>query len=64
MAFAICRKLTRIVTRLRPLSEQHGIAKFLQNADDLNTLNGFVQELADAVTDYQVGKANSIARAI
>ena len=64
MAFTICRKLARIVTRLRPLSEQHGMAKFLKNADNLDTLNGIVQELADAVTDYQVAKANSIARAI
>jgi hypothetical protein len=34
--------------------EEHGLLKFLKNADRVNTLNGFVQDLAYAITDYQV----------
>ena len=48
------RKLGGIVAKLEPVAEQHGILKFLKNADYVNILNGFVQDLAYAVTDYQV----------
>ena len=34
--------------------------KFLKNVDHANILNGFVKELADAVTDYQVCDPDSI----
>ena len=40
--------------KLEPLSDQHGLKRFLHNIDNSKTLSGFVQELADAVTDYQV----------
>ena len=50
----IPRKLVRIIENLEPLSEEHGLLKFLKNADRANTLNGFVQDLACAITDYQV----------
>ena len=40
--------------KLEPLSEQHALLKFLRNVDNAKTLTGFVQELADAVIDYQV----------
>ncbi|KAF9785244.1 hypothetical protein BJ322DRAFT_1108700 [Thelephora terrestris] len=50
---ALRRKLTRVFKKLRPLSKQHGIVKFLKNADHSKTLNSFVQDLATAVTDYQ-----------
>jgi len=40
--------------KLEPLSEQHALLKFLHNVDNAKTLTGFVQELANAVTDYQV----------
>ena len=36
------RKLTGIVIQLGPLSEQHGVLRFLKNVDHANTLNGFV----------------------
>ena len=62
IASAVCRKLVRIIAQLRPLSEQHGLAKFLKNDDHANKLNGFVQDLAYAVTDYQVCCASVIAR--
>jgi hypothetical protein len=43
-----------VIAKLEPLSEQHALLKFLRNADDAKTLPGLVQELADAITDYQV----------
>jgi len=43
-----------VTAKLEPLSEQHVLLKFLRNVDNAKTLNGFVQELANAITDYQV----------
>jgi len=57
----IRRKLDGIIAKLGPLSEQQGLLKFLKNVDHANALNGFVQDLDYAVTDYQVRVANSIA---
>ena len=42
------------MNKLKPLSEQHGLAKFLKNVDHADTLGGFVQDLSYAITDYQV----------
>ena len=61
---AVCRKLVRIIAELRPLSEQHGLAKFLKNADHASRLNAFVQDLAHAVTDYQVCCPNIIVPSV
>lgn len=55
----IRRKLNIIIARLEPLSEKHGIVKFLKNADHAKTLTGFVRDLDTAVTDYQVGTAEA-----
>lgn len=60
--FVVHRKLAGIVAKLKPLSEKHGIVKFLRNADYANILNGFVQDLVYAVTDYQVWGTDSITR--
>jgi len=43
-----------IVVKLEPLSEQNGLLKFLRNEDHTALLNGFVQDMACAITDYQV----------
>ena len=43
-----------VVTKLEPLSEEHALLKFLRNVDNAKTLSGFVQELSDAITYYQV----------
>ena len=51
------RKLEGVVVKLEPLSDQHAIIRFLRNADNAGTLTGFVQELANAVADYQVRAA-------
>ena len=48
------RKLEGVIAKLEPLSDQHGLIGFLRNIDNAKTLTGFVQELADAITDYQV----------
>jgi hypothetical protein len=54
------RKLEGVITKLEPLSEQHTIVRFLHNTDNAKTLTGFVQELTDAITDYQVGATDLI----
>jgi len=41
-----------IFEKLEPLSEQNGRLKFLRNEDHAGLLNGFVQDVARAVTDY------------
>lgn len=48
------RKLEGVIAKLEPLSEQHRLVGFLRNVDNTKALTGFVQDLADAVTDYQV----------
>jgi len=48
------RKLEVVTAKLEPLSEQHALLKFLRNVENVKILNGFAQELADAITDYQV----------
>jgi hypothetical protein len=48
------RKLEGVIAKLEPLSEQHALVRFLRNIDIAKTLGGFVQELADAITDYHV----------
>ena len=63
-ALSIYSKLAGIITKLEPLSEQHGIMKFLKNVDHASILSGFVQDLAYAVTDYQVWEADSITGAV
>ena len=48
------RRLTGVLEKLEPLSEQTGLLRFLRNEDHAGLLNGFVQDMAQAVTDYQV----------
>jgi len=48
------RKVDGVVAKLEPLSEQHALVKFLRNVDNTKVLSGFVQELVDAITYYQV----------
>jgi len=43
-----------VIVKLEPLSEQNVFLKFIRNIDNARTLTGFIQELADAITDYQV----------
>jgi hypothetical protein len=55
------RKLEGVVARLEPLPDQNAFVRFLRNVDDAKTLTGLVQELADAITDYQVRAAGPTA---
>ena len=48
------RKLEGVIVKLEPLSKQHALLRFLHNASNVKTLAGYLQELADAITDYQV----------
>lgn len=48
------RKLRSILARLEPLSEQQALFGFLRNVDSAKKLTGFVQDISNAVTDYQV----------
>ena len=48
------RKLKGVIAKLEPLTEQHALIGFFQNVDNAKILAGFVQELADAIMDYQV----------
>ena len=48
------RKLEGVIAKLEPLSDQHKLIRFLCNIDNTKTLAGFIHELANAVTDYQV----------
>ena len=48
------RKLGVVIAKLEPLSDQHALVGFLRNAENAKTLTGFVQELGDAIADYQV----------
>ena len=50
----IRRRLMDIFEKLEPLSEQNGRLKFWRNEDHVGFLNGFVQDAARAVMDYQV----------
>ena len=50
----VCRRLTDILGKLEPLSEQNGLLKFLRNEDHAGLLNVFVQDITQAVMDYQV----------
>ena len=51
------RKLKEVITSLEPLSDQHALVGFFRNVENAKTLAGFVQELANAITDYQVWTA-------
>ena len=53
-AYPYFRKLEGVIVKLEPLSKQHALLKFLCNVNNAKTLAGFIQELADAITDYQV----------
>jgi hypothetical protein len=48
------RKLEGVIAKLEPLSDQRTLIRFLRNVDNAKILGGFAQELADAITDYQV----------
>ena len=48
------RRLKGVMAKLEPLTEQHALIGFFRNVDNATILARFIQELADAVADYQV----------
>lgn len=53
-----------VIVKLEPLSEQNALLRFLQNQDHASSLSGFVQEVAEAITDYQVCDRNHTHRCL
>ena len=53
-AYPSLRKLEGVIAKLEPLSDRHALVQFLRNVDNVKTLASFVQELTNAITDYQV----------
>jgi len=50
-----------IILELEPLSEQNGLLKFLRNEDHTALLDGFVRDIANTITEYQVcGREHTI----
>lgn len=54
VAYPSLRKLKAVIMKLEPLTKQHALLGFLHNLDNAKILAGFIQELANAITDYQV----------
>jgi len=54
VAHLSCRKLEGVIAKLKPLSEQQMPIDFSSDVNNTKTLTGLVQELANAITDYQV----------
>lgn len=48
-----------VIVRLEPLSEQSEPSRFLQNEVHAALLNGFVQDIVSAVSDYLVRGLNA-----
>jgi hypothetical protein len=56
-AYPSLRRLEEIIEKLEPLSEEHVHVKFLHSVEAAKSLTGFVEELANAFTEYQVRAA-------
>jgi hypothetical protein len=48
------RKLDNVLKELIPLSQQGKIAEFLNNAQNADKLSDMVEDIRDAMTEYQV----------
>ena len=50
----IGRKLDKVLQNLIPLAEQGKTTRFLNSTEDLDKLGGLVEDIHDAMMDYQV----------
>ena len=50
----MARKLDKVLQDLIPLVEQGKVMRFLNNAEDVDKLGGLVEDICDAMMDYQV----------
>ena len=48
------RKLDNVLQRLAPLEERGRVTQFLNSTEDANKLSGLVEDIRDAMMDYQV----------
>jgi hypothetical protein len=55
------RKLDNILKELIPLSQQSKIAQFLNNAQDVDKLRDLVEDIRDAIAEYQVSSQTVFA---
>ena len=55
----ITRKLENILCELEPLANQGEVAGFFSNIQNLDRLSGMVEDIRDAMMDYQVCISNS-----
>jgi hypothetical protein len=50
----MCRTLDGVRQKLGELSRHHAIILFLSNADHRSEIIGFVEDIREAITNYQV----------
>ena len=56
------RELERIARELEPLAEQGKVKGFFNNVANADKLSGLVEDIRDAVMDYQVCSQSARAR--
>ena len=49
-----CRKLENVLQELVPLEKRGRVTRFLNAARDVDKLNSLVEDIRDAMMDYQV----------
>ena len=49
-----CRKLENVLQELVPLEKRGKVTRFLNAARDVDKLNSLVEDIRDAMMDYQV----------
>ena len=55
------RKLEKVLQELKPLEEQGNIEGFFTNTENADKLGGLVEDIRDAVMDYQVCKKSNLS---
>ena len=55
----MARKLDKVLQELTPLAERGKITRFLNSTEDVDKLSGLVEDIRDAMMDYQVGPQGS-----
>ena len=48
------RKLDKVLQDLIPLAERGKVTRFLNSTEDTGKLSGLVEDIRDAIMDYQV----------
>jgi len=48
------RKLDKVLQDLIPLAEQGAVTRFLNSTEDMDKLSGLVEDIHEAMMDYQV----------